>query len=71
MGRTFAIKGFPFFSEFKWDGTPRIEEALQHLLKADDVPYTGEVMKMHMMAAITRLYHPGTKYDIMLCLIGE
>ena len=27
-------------------------------------------MKMHMMAAISRLYEPGTKYDIMLCLVG-
>ena len=25
---------------------------------------------MHMMAAISRLYEPGTKYDIMLWLVG-
>ena len=27
-------------------------------------------MKMHMLAAISRLYEPGKKYDIMLCLVG-
>ena len=27
-------------------------------------------MKMHMLGAISRLYEPGKKYDIMLCLVG-
>jgi predicted P-loop ATPase len=25
---------------------------------------------MHMLAAITRMYKPGAKYDICLCLVG-
>ena len=29
------------------------------------------VMKMHMLAAISRIYEPGIKYDIMLCLVGS
>ena len=43
---------------------------LTHFFGAEDQKYTGEIMKMHMMAAISRLYEPGTKYDIMLCLVG-
>ncbi len=60
-----------FLESLQWDGEERIAHALPRFLKAEDVPYTAEVMKMHMLAAISRLYHPGIKYDIMLCLIGE
>ena len=42
---------------------------LTHFFGAEDIAYTGEVMKMHMMGAIRRLYEPGAKYDIMLCLV--
>ena len=54
----------------KWDGVPRIPHMLTHFFGAEDIAYTGEVMKMHMMGAIRRLYEPGAKYDIMLCLVG-
>ena len=54
----------------KWDGRPRIAGMLTHFFGAEDPEYSGEVMKMHMLAAISRLYEPGKKYDIMLCLVG-
>ena len=57
-----------FLEGLTWDGTPRISHMLTHFFGAEDQKYTGEIMKMHMMAAISRLYEPGTKYDIMLCL---
>lgn len=60
-----------YLESLQWDGEERIAQALPRFLKADDIPYTAEVLKMHMLAAICRLYHPGVKYDIMLCLIGE
>ena len=53
-----------------WDGTPRIRNMLTHFFGASDPEYSGEIMKMHMLAAISRLYDPGKKYDIMLCLVG-
>ena len=59
-----------FLEGLNWDGTPRINHMLTHFFGAEDQKYTGEIMKMHMMAAISRLYEPGTKYDIMLCLVG-
>ena len=55
-----------FLEGLTWDGTPRISHMLTHFFGAEDQKYTGEIMKMHMMAAISRLYEPGTKYDIML-----
>lgn len=54
----------------EWDGKPRIAEALHYFLGADKDVYTAEVMQMHMLAAINRVYRPGCKYDIMLCLVG-
>lgn len=53
-----------------WDGTPRIATALHHFLGAEVNDYTSEIMKMHMIAAIKRVFVPGCKYDIMLCLVG-
>ena len=59
-----------YLENLKWDGIPRIQHMLTHFFGAEDIAYTGEVMKMHMMGAIRRLYEPGAKYDIMLCLVG-
>ena len=53
-----------------WDGEPRVKKMLSHFFGVEDEAYAGELMQMHMMAAIKRLYEPGTKYDIMLCLVG-
>ena len=59
-----------YLESLKWDGIPRIQHMLTHFFGAEDIAYTGEVLKMHMMGAIRRLYEPGAKYDIMLCLVG-
>ncbi len=53
-----------------WDGTPRIRHALHHFLGAEENDYVESVMRMHMLAAISRVYTPGCKYDIVLCLVG-
>ena len=45
-----------YLESLKWDGTPRIQHMLTHFFGAEDIGYTGEVMKMHMMGAIRRLY---------------
>ena len=54
----------------QWDGQERIKYALHHFLGAAQDDYTAEVMKLHMLAAISRIYEPGCKYDIALCLVG-
>jgi len=53
-----------------WDGKERIRYALPYFLGADSSNYVGEVMTLHMLAAIHRVYKPGCKYDICLCLVG-
>ena len=60
-----------YLESLVWDGVPRIENMLPHFLGAEKSKYTIGVMKMHMLAAISRIYEPGIKYDIMLCLVGS
>ena len=36
----------------KWDGRPRISGMLTHFFGAENPEYAGEVMKIHMLAAI-------------------
>lgn len=52
-----------YLESLVWDGIPRIENMLPHFLGAEKSKYTIGVMKMHMLAAISRIYEPGIKYD--------
>ena len=53
-----------------WDGTPRIRSCLHHFLGADESDYVEEMLKHFLLGAIRRVFHPGCKYDEMLCLVG-
>ena len=53
-----------------WDGTERIRFCLRHFLGADVDDYTYEALKLFMLGAITRAFKPGSKFEIMLCLVG-
>lgn len=59
-----------YLEGLEWDGEEQIANALHHFLGAEQNDYAVSVMKMHMLAAIHRVYDPGCKYDIMLCLVG-
>ena len=54
-----------------WDGNKHIENLLPDMLGAEKNDYTIAVMKLFMMGAIMRTYHPGCKFDYMLVLVGE
>lgn len=54
-----------------WDGVPRVESLFIDFLGADDTEYTRAVTKCSLVAAVTRAYKPGTKFDNMLILKGE
>jgi len=53
-----------------WDGKNRIANLLPRFLGTDDNDYTREVMRLLMLAAIHRIYEPGCKFEIMVCLVG-
>ena len=59
-----------YLEQLKWDGEKRIEALLPKYLGVDDNSYTKEMMKLLMLAAISRVYEPGCKFEIMVCLVG-
>lgn len=59
-----------FIAAEKWDGVPRLETAIIDYLGAEDTPYTREVTRKSMVAAVARVMSPGTKFDIMTIIGG-
>lgn len=54
----------------RWDGVPRISRVLHHFLGAEEDAYTEQAMKLFLLGAISRVYSPGCKFELMLCLVG-
>ena len=54
-----------------WDGVTRLETLLIDYLGAADSPYTRAVTRKALVAAVTRIYRPGCKFDYMLTLRGR
>lgn len=54
----------------EWDGIDRVETLLVDYFGATDNSYTRAVTRKTMVAAVARIYHPGTKFDSVLILNG-
>ena len=54
-----------------WDGVKRVDTLLIDYFDADDTPYVRAVTRKMLVAAVTRIYHPGTKFDSVPVLDGE
>lgn len=59
-----------YLNKLEWDGVERIRTALPRFLGADDSAYTYECLKLFMLGAISRVFKPGCKFEVMLCLVG-
>ena len=59
-----------FLSGLVWDGTPRIRFALHHFLGADVSDFNEECLRVFMLGAAHRAFQPGSKFELMLCLVG-
>lgn len=59
-----------YLEQLVWDGKYRIGRLLPKYLGAEEDAYTREIMQLLMLAAIHRVYEPGCKYEIMVCLVG-
>lgn len=60
-----------YLESLQWDGKPHIENLLSDYLGVHKDEYSKECMKMFMLGAISRAYHPGCKFDYMPVLVGE
>ena len=59
-----------YLEALEWDGKPRADNLLTKYLGADNDAYTKEITHLLMQAAIHRIYEPGCKFEIMVCLVG-
>ena len=59
-----------YLNSLEWDGTERIRYALPRFLGAEESEYTYEALKLFMLGAISRVFKPGCKFEVMLCLVG-
>lgn len=59
-----------YLEKLEWDGVSRIGEFLPKYVGAEKCEYTYEATKLLLMAAISRLYTPGIKFDMMICIVG-
>lgn len=59
-----------YLDDLKWDGKKRVETLFIDYLGAENSLYVREVTKIHLVAAVARVYEPGIKYDTYPVLIG-
>lgn len=55
----------------KWDGIPRVENALTRFLGVEKTELTTEALKLFMFGAVARLFEPGIKFETTICLVGD
>ena len=53
-----------------WDGIPRVDTLYIDYFGAEDTSYARAVSRKSMVAAVARIYHPGTKFDSVPILNG-
>ncbi len=54
----------------EWDGMSRINALLSDYFGAEQNSYTEAAIRKTLVAAVARIYHPGTKFDSVLILNG-
>ena len=59
-----------FLNGLHWDCKSRIWEAMHRFLGAEESEMNYDLLLLYMLGAISRVMHPGTKFDYMLCLVG-
>lgn len=55
----------------QWDGVPRGETIFSDYLGAQDNAYTRAVARTWLTGAIKRIYHPGSKFELVTVLQGK
>jgi hypothetical protein len=55
-----------YLNALTWDGVPRLDAWLITCAGAEDSKYTRAVSSILLLAAVRRIYHPGSKYDEMV-----
>lgn len=59
-----------YLNALNWDGVKRLDTLFIDFMGAEDTPYTRAVTRKSFVAAVTRIYRPGCKYDYVPVLVG-
>ena len=59
-----------FLESLVWDGEDRIRHCLHRFLGADEDDYTEAALRLFLLGAISRVFEPGCKFELMFCLVG-
>jgi predicted P-loop ATPase len=59
-----------YLQSLKWDNTPRIDALYQDYFGEQNTPYTRQVSRKSLVAAVARVMNPGIKYDEMVVICG-
>lgn len=59
-----------YLESLVWDGVPRVADAMRHFLGVERTPLSEEAIRVFMFGALERIYNPGCKFELMLCLVG-
>lgn len=60
-----------YLKNLKWDGVDRLDTLLIDYFGAENNIYTREAIRKCLVAAVVRVFYPGTKFDEMLILSGR
>lgn len=60
-----------YLKSLVWDGQERLEEVLIDYLGAEDSEYVRAVTRKTLVAAVSRVFQPGIKFDYLLTLVGK
>lgn len=59
-----------YFERLTWDGRQRLDQLFVQYLKAPDDAYSRSTARLMMIAAVTRIFEPGAKFDHVVILEG-
>lgn len=60
-----------YLNSLKWDGQKYIETLFPRFLGCDQCEYTTEATRLFMLGAISRVFHPGVKFETVVCLVEQ
>lgn len=59
-----------FLNKLTWDGTPRLDSLLVRYLGCPDTKYHRDIIRISLIAAVTRIFEPGHKFDYAIIFEG-
>lgn len=60
-----------YIESLSWDHKQRVDTLLIDYFGAEDNIYTRAAIRKTLCAAVARVFNPGTKFDMVLTLVGE